>query len=145
MKQYKRDKRSPKAKNENVSKVMSANRAKNSNPEKVVRQALRLNELRGYRINYKKLPGTPDIAFTRKKVAIFVHGCYWHRCPYCNLQIPKNNTEFWINKFKKNIERDERKKLALQSQGWEVIILWECEIKRNLTNKIEDIKKTLTK
>ncbi|HVT83697.1 MAG TPA: very short patch repair endonuclease [Chitinophagaceae bacterium] len=130
-----RDKRSPVPKNENVSRVMSANKAKDTKPEIILRKALWKAGLRGYRVNYKKLPGRPDIAFVSKKVAIFVHGCFWHRCPYCNYPLPKNNTRFWKEKFKKNVERDERKIKELQKLGWQVIVIWECELKGKINLK----------
>lgn len=145
MTEYKRDKRSPTPKNHIVSRVMSANKGKNTKPEKELRHELWKNNLRGYRINYKKVPGRPDIAFISKKTAIFVNGCYWHRCPYCNLQLPKHNTSFWKMKFEKNIERDNRKKLELESLGWNVIIIWECLIKTSLQETIEKVRSTLNK
>lgn len=94
MKEYVRDKRSPKPKNENVSRVMSANKAKNSKPEVQLRKYLWNNGLKGYRLHHKKSPGRPDIAYISKKLAIFVNGCYWHRCPKCNYTLPKNNRIF---------------------------------------------------
>lgn len=94
-KEYIRDKRSPKPKNAAVSKVMSANKAKNTKPEMLFRKALWAEGIRGYRCNYKNAPGRPDIAFPKKKIAIFVNGCFWHGCPYCKMPLPKNNTEFW--------------------------------------------------
>ena len=104
--EYKRDKRSPTPKSETVSKVMSANKAKHTKPELILRKALWANGLMGYRNNYKKLPGRVDIAFTVKKLAIFVNGCFWHRCPKCNYPMPKTNEDFWENKFSKNIAID---------------------------------------
>jgi DNA mismatch endonuclease (patch repair protein) len=77
---YVRDKRSPVPKNEAVSRVMSANRAKNTKPELLLRKALWQAGARGYRLHYKRVPGRPDISFVSKKVAIFVNGCYWRRC-----------------------------------------------------------------
>ena len=125
---YLRDKRSPTPKNENVSRVMSANRAKNTKPEIIFRKKLWEAGLRGYRLNYKKIPGRPDIVFVSKKLAIFVHGCFWHRCPHCDYSLPKNNTDFWKKKFNNNIERDKRKIRDLRKLGWKVFIIWECEL-----------------
>lgn len=71
----------------------------------------------------------PDITFVGKKIAIFVHGCYWHRCPMCNYPLPKNNTEFWQAKFDRNTARDRQKRLALLRHGWKVITVWECDLK----------------
>src|SRR4051812_18942030 len=90
MKQYVRDKRSPKPKNSIVSRVMSANKGKDTKPEIFLRKKLWEKGLRGFRKNYKLIPGKPDIVYTKKKIAVFVNGCFWHRCPHCNLSLPKN-------------------------------------------------------
>lgn len=138
-KQYIRDKRSPIPTNESVSKIMSSNKAKNTKPELLVRKALWQNGLRGYRLHPKNIPGKPDIAFIGKKIAIFVNGCYWHRCPKCNYPIPKSNSEFWENKFSKNIERDKRKVKELEELGWKVITIWECKLYPNIELLINEI------
>lgn len=135
-KEYIRDKRSPKPSNENVSKIMSHNKAKNTKPELLVRKALWEKGHRGYRLHPKNIPGRPDIAFIGKKIAIFVNGCYWHRCPTCNYGIPKTNSKFWENKFSKNVERDKRKIKELKELGWKVVTIWECELK---SSNAEDI------
>lgn len=137
---YVRDKRSPRPKNEKVSRVMSANKAKNTKPELSLRKALWSEGLRGYRLHNRSLPGRPDIAFTKNKVAVFVHGCYWHRCPFCNYPLPKHNRAFWKEKFKKNAARDEKKKNDLRAVGWSVITVWECELK-----DVRESKKALRK
>jgi DNA mismatch endonuclease (patch repair protein) len=142
---YKRDKRSPKPKNESTSKVMSANKHKNTKPEIMLRRALYAKGLRGYRIHSKQLPGKPDIAFISKKIAVFINGCFWHRCPHCNYSLPKNNTQFWKEKFEKNIQRDEKKKDNLESIGWQVVTVWECELKKNIETQIRKIKSTYDK
>jgi DNA mismatch endonuclease, patch repair protein len=129
---YIRDKRSPTPKNETVSRVMSANRAKNTTPELTLRKALWASGLRGYRLHYKKIPGRPDITFVSKKTAIFVMGCFWHRCPNCNYPLPKANTAFWKDKFERNTARDARKKKDLKQLGWKVITVWECDLKNRL-------------
>ena len=105
---YIRDKRSPRPRSEAVSRVMSANRAKDTRPEVALRKALRRAGGRGYRLHYKRVPGRPDIAFVSKRVAVFVNGCYWHRCPKCDLPLPKTNTAFWKAKFDANSARDSR-------------------------------------
>ena len=140
---YSRDKRSPHPKHEGISKVMSANKAKNTKPEMALRKALWSNGIKGYRLNWKSVPGRPDIAFPGKKLAVFVHGCYWHRCPTCAYPLPKHNTDFWTNKFEKNIARDEIKKQELIKLGWKVITVWECEIKQKLDNIILNISNQL--
>ncbi len=141
-KAYLRDNRSPVPLNENVSRVMSRNKARNTKPELNLRRSLYADGVRGYRLNWKKAPGTPDIAFPGKKIAIFINGCYWHRCPHCELPLPKTNKEFWKEKFDKNIKRDIKKEKELLDLGWIVLVFWECKIKTNMkdcTNKIKAI------
>ncbi len=142
-KKYIRDGRSPIPKKSITSKVMSAIRSKNTKPELILRKALWQLGIRGYRLHSKNLAGSPDISFSRKKVAIFVNGCFWHRCPYCSLPLPKENSEYWEAKFLKNQERDTRKRNQLISSDWEVIVLWECEIKKNLGSCIKIIMEAL--
>lgn len=135
---YIRDGRAPIPKKESTSRVMSANKGRNTGPEVKLRQILCKNGIRGYRLNWKKAPGRPDIAFPKRKKAIFVHGCYWHRCSKCRLTLPKSNADFWREKFAKNIKRDKLKQKELRKDGWDVLIVWECEIKK-------DIKKAKSK
>ena len=145
MKEYLRDGRAPIPKSENISRVMSANKSKSTKPEIVLRMAFRENGILGYRLNWKKVHGTPDIAFPKKKIAIFINGCFWHRCPNCNYPLPKTNTLFWNNKFSKNIDRDQRNIDALENLDWQVFIVWECEIKKNLEIIVDKFKKILQK
>lgn len=140
---YSRDIRSPKPLNEGTSKVMSANKAKNTKPELLLRKALWHEGIKGYRLNWKKVPGRPDIAFPGRKVAIFVNGCYWHRCPKCDLPLPKTNTKFWQEKFDRNIVRDEKKNNDLLELGWNVFVFWECDIISKVDNVCVEIKKVL--
>jgi DNA mismatch endonuclease (patch repair protein) len=139
MKTYIRDKRSPKPTSSLSSRVMSAIRAKDTKPEIIFRKQLWKNGLRGYRLHWK-VEGRPDIAFPGKKIAIFIHGCYWHKCPICDLPTPKSNTAFWQDKFAKNVERDDRKKNVLEKAGWDVLIFWECQIKKDVQPLIETVK-----
>lgn len=138
---YIRDNRSPIPKNETVSRVMSANKEKNTGPELTVRRALWRNGIRGYRLHSKKVIGKPDVAFIGKKIAVFIHGCFWHRCPYCKLPLPKSNPEYWKLKFERNIGRDKRNLRILKSNGWKVVIIWECEIKHSLDKVVGRISK----
>ena len=142
-KKYIRDKRSPKPLNESTSRVMSANKAKNTKPEIALRKALWSEGYKGYRLNWKNVPGRPDIAYPGKKIAIFVNGCYWHRCPKCDLSLPKTNTRFWKEKFEKNVKRDKKKNDELLSLNWIVLVFWECDIKSDISNSIKNIKKVL--
>ncbi len=111
---------------------MKANRSKDTRPEVALRKALWHAGHRGYRLHYKKMPGRPDIAFVSKKVAIFVHGCFWHRCQSCNYRLPKVNTEFWKKKFDSNVARDRKNLNQLEAFGWTVITVWECSINSDL-------------
>ncbi len=122
---------------------MSSNKAKNTKPELKLRIALYADGIRGYRLNWKKVPGKPDIAFPGKKIGIFINGCYWHRCPYCELSLPKTNTDFWKKKFEKNIKRDKKKEKELLDLGWTVLVFWECKIKTNIKDCINKIKVNL--
>lgn len=136
---YTRDKRSPEPKNEWVSKSMRSNRGKDTSPEIILRKALRCNGMSGYRLHWH-IPGRPDICYPGKHIAIFVNGCFWHRCPHCELPLPENNSEFWKEKFDKNIVRDKTKRDTLIRDGWTVITIWECEIKKDLDDVISMIK-----
>ena len=109
---------------------MQGNKSKNTKPELVVRCYLRERGLRGYRVQWKRAPGRPDVAFPGRRVAIFVHGCFWHRCPYCNPSTPRSNVEFWQSKFERNRARDERDARELVEQGWTVVVVWECRLKK---------------
>lgn len=143
IREYKRDGRSPIPEKTSTSKVMSANKGKNTMPELALRSALWNNNIRGYRLHLKTIPGKPDIAYSKSKLAIFVNGCFWHQCPYCNNQLPKTNTEFWQAKFLKNKERDLKKQKQLKLLGWSTITIWECQIKKNIKACVEIVKERL--
>lgn len=140
---YKRDQRSPVPKDKTVSKVMSRIKGSNTGPELLLRKALFNNGLSGYRINYKKLPGRPDIVYIKRRLAIFVHGCYWHGCSVCGWKAPKHNSEFWLSKIRRNKERDEEKKVALEALGYKVITVWEHELKKDLSPVVKQIGQLL--
>lgn len=110
---------------------MQANKSKDTKPELKVRRALREAGLPGYRLHWKKAPGKPDICYPGRKVAIFVNGCFWHRCPHCDLPLPKSNVDFWEAKFRRNRERDERDHLLLLQDGWTVVVVWECRLDKD--------------
>ena len=120
----------PAASSEATRHVMQANKSKNTKPELMVRRALREAGLTGYRVHWKKAPGRPDICFVGRRVAIFVNGCYWHRCPYCALPRPRSHPEFWEAKFARNRERDARDVAELTAAGWTVVVVWECRLKK---------------
>lgn len=141
--EYLRDGRAPIPLKESTSKVMRANKAKNTTPELVMRRLLLSEGIRGYRLNWKKAPGSPDIAFPNKKIAIFINGCFWHRCPHCNPSFPKTNKAFWNQKFTKNILRDKEKISILRQNGWMVLTIWECQIKKHPTRCVARVSKLL--
>lgn len=114
-----------------IRKSMQGNKRANTKPEMLVRQRLRQAGLTGYRLQWNKAPGRPDIAFPGRKIAIFVNGCFWHRCPHCHPSTPKRNTEFWEAKFHRNVERDAKAIAELEQMGWQTITIWECELKRD--------------
>jgi DNA mismatch endonuclease (patch repair protein) len=123
---------------------MSRIRSKNTKPEKRLRSLLHRVGYR-FRINVKRLPGSPDIALPKYRTIIFVHGCFWHRHTGCKYAYtPKSRIEFWENKFRNTIERDQKKANALEASGWQVLVVWECELKNNpqvvLMSIIEKLK-----
>lgn len=114
---------------------MARVRNKDTKPEIKVRKALHAAGLR-FRLQARDLPGRPDIVFRSRRIAIFVHGCFWHRHPEptCKLtRTPKSRLEFWEPKFEANIARDARDQTALRERGWTVIIVWECELAKPST------------
>lgn len=97
-----------------------------------------------YRKNVRRLPGTPDIVLSRYQTVIFIHGCFWHRHPGCKgATTPKTRTEFWNNKFERNVANNKKHKKELESLGWHVIVIWECEINKNFTETMEHVKAEL--
>jgi len=133
----------PISSSEAVHKSMLSNRGRDTGPEKALRAALRRHELSGYRLNWKGAPGRPDIVFPESWLAIFVNGCFWHRCSRCDLPLPKTNRAFWRGKFELNVERDARKRKDLKTAGWHVITLWECEIKKDVDRCVRMIERRL--
>jgi len=127
--EFLRDGRNPIPISNKTSELFSKIHGKNTKPELFIRKALWRNKLRGYRLWPNLVPGRPDICFTKYKIAIFVNGCFWHRCPKCNPPFPKTHEDFWREKFAKNVARDHIKNELLEEQGWKVFTVWECEIK----------------
>ena len=107
---------------------MSRIRSKDTKSELIVRSTLHRMGYR-FRLHVKKLPGHPDIVLQKRRAVIFVHGCFWHRHPGCKYAyIPKSRQEFWAEKFKENVVRDEKVTEELKGLGWKVLVVWECEI-----------------
>lgn len=129
-------------------KIMSAVKSKDTRPELKLRKALWHEGLR-YRVNYKKLPGKPDIVFTRWKVVVFCDGDFWHGHNWAirgmkDLQEElASYSQYWREKILRNIERDKENNQALEALGWKVIRIWESDIKNNLADCVELVEKTL--
>ena len=117
---------------EQRSRNMSRIRSKNTRPEIIVRKYLFSRGFR-YKINYN-ITGRPDIVFPKKKLAIFIHGCFWHLhgCKYSTM--PKTNKQFWENKLNRNKSRDKIVESRLSDDGWKIYKVWECELKDNREN-----------
>jgi DNA mismatch endonuclease (patch repair protein) len=107
-------------------------RSKDTKPELVVRKLARSLGVVGYRIHRKDIPGKPDLAWVGRKLAIFVHGCFWHGhdCKE-GIRKPKSRADFWLSKIERNRERDHVQQATLESLGWRVLVIWECELHNN--------------
>ena len=122
--------------------VMSHIRSRNTKPELKVRQWLWHHGYR-YRLNVKGVPGKPDIVMRRYHTAIFVNGCFWHghgvAMPPVNssecCKIPQTNRDFWVNKIQRNQQRDQQNYQLLIDNGWQVIVIWECQLKANIIDR----------
>jgi DNA mismatch endonuclease (patch repair protein) len=122
---------------------MSRIRAKNTGPEIKLRKLLYAQGIRGYRIHYN-LQGKPDIVFTKKKIAIFIDGCFWHKCPIC-FQEPETSKEFWMKKIQSNIDRDKKVNEQLKEDGWTVMRFWEHEVRKNPDEIVKKISEMTRK
>ena len=112
------------------SKAMRSVHGKNTLPEMQVRRMLFRAGFR-FRLHDAKLPGKPDIILPKYRTIIFVNGCFWHRHPGCKkATTPSSNTVYWEEKFKQNVDRDQRTEQKLKELGWNLIIVWECELKQ---------------
>lgn len=110
---------------------MSHIRSTNSKPEEIVRKYLFAEGFR-YRKNVKKLPGCPDIVLPKYKTVIFVNGCFWHKHDCPRFVWPSSNQDYWRPKILRNIERDNQSRKELETLGWKVITVWECELKKKV-------------
>lgn len=119
---------------------MSLVRSRDTKPEMVVRRLVHGLGFR-YRLHHAGLPGKPDLVFAKRRKVIFVHGCFWHQHddPECwRSRLPKSRPEFWIPKLKANTERDARDIAVLQTGGWDVMVVWECETKPRRMHKLQE-------
>ena len=110
------------------SEIMGLVRSKDTRPEMTVRRMLHNAGYR-YRLHAEGLPGCPDVVFSARKKAIFIHGCFWHRHTCSCATLPKSNCDYWERKQARNAARDRKAILALRKSGWRVLVVWECEIK----------------
>lgn len=120
--------------------IMAAVHSKHTKPEVVVRKIVYGLGYR-YRLHAKNLPGRPDLVFPGKRKAIFVHGCFWHRHTGCRYATsPKTRVQFWESKFQTNVDRDRRNVSDLESLGWKVLTVWQCELKKlgTLTERLNE-------
>jgi DNA mismatch endonuclease (patch repair protein) len=131
------------------SKNMSHIRSTNSKPEEIVRKYLFSQGFR-YRKNVRKLPGCPDIVLAKYKTVIFVNGCFWHKHDCPRFVWPSSNQEYWEPKILRNVERDKQNTALLKEAGWNIIVVWECELKKmvreqTLEGLSEQIRKNIVK
>ncbi|WP_431884120.1 very short patch repair endonuclease [Micromonospora gifhornensis] len=118
-----------------VSAQMSRMPRVSTRPELLIRRELHRRGMR-YRVNHKLLPGRPDIAFTRAKIAVFIDGCFWHMCP-SHGTFPKNNSAWWLAKLQRNVQRDREKDDQLRALGWTVTHFWEHEDPVDVADSVE--------
>lgn len=125
---------------------MSRIRGKDTKPEELVRKYLFSQGFR-YRKNDARLPGKPDIVLPKYKTVIFVNGCFWHAHEGCRYFVwPKNNADFWKKKIESNVERDAKNYQLLKNLGWNVLIIWECELKKySFSKTMSSLEQQLTK
>lgn len=110
---------------------MSQIKGKDTKPEILVRKYIHSKGFR-YRLHDKKLPGKPDVVLNRYRTVIFIHGCFWHGHEGCKyFVVPKTRTNWWLDKINRNKEKDFESCTALQNEGWKIITIWECELKKN--------------
>ena len=121
---------------------MSMIKGKDTKPEVKVRKYLFSKGFR-YRKNVKKLPGKPDIVLRKYNTCIFINGCFWHRHEGCRyFVLPKTNVDFWAKKIESNVQRDDKNTTLLKEQGWNVLTIWECELKK--TEFEDTMERTVT-
>lgn len=120
---------------------MSCVKSRNTKLEVSFRKALFARGLKGYRVT-AKLPGKPDIVFTRYKIAIFIDGCFWHKCAKC-FSLPSSNRGFWESKINANVVRDKKNNRKLKNMGYCVIRFWEHDIKSNIDKCVDKVEKKI--
>lgn len=122
---------------------MSKIRSKDTKPEKILRSALHLRGYR-FRIHKKELPGKPDIVLPKYNTVVFVHGCFWHYHKECKEgRIPDTNSKFWKEKLFKNVEKDKKHQQQCIDLGWKTVVVWECELEKNITEVIRKLERII--
>ena len=129
------DKHSKEVRSYNMSQI----KGKNTKPEMLVRKYLHAQGFR-YRLHSKSLSGKPDIVLPKYKTLIFVHGCFWHGHKGCKyFVLPKTNTDFWLHKINGNITNDSKVIKALKKDGWKVLVIWECDLKKKMETTLANL------
>lgn len=124
------DTKTPAERSENMSRIRSTN----TKPEEIVRKYLFSHGFR-YRKNDKRYPGKPDIVLPKYRTIIFVNGCFWHMHGCSRSRLPRSNQEYWKPKIERNIQRDAENQQKLEADGWKVIVVWECELKKRMAEE----------
>jgi len=124
------DTKTPAERSENMSRIRSTN----TKPEEIVRKYLFSHGFR-YRKNDKRYPGKPDIVLPKYRTIIFVNGCFWHMHGCSRSRFPRSNQEYWKPKIERNIQRDAENQQKLEADGWKVIVVWECELKKRIVEE----------
>ena len=129
---------------EGRSKNMSHIRSTNTKPEEIVRKYLFSHGLR-YRKNVRTLSGCPDIVLPKYKAVVFVNGCFWHMHDCGRFVWPSSNKEYWSKKINRNVERDAENHRILSEQGWKVLVIWECQLKKKVADEnLENLYNAIT-
>ena len=124
------DTKTPAERSENMSRIRSTN----TKPEEIVRKYLFSHGFR-YRKNDKRYPGKPDIVLPKYRTIIFVNGCFWHMHGCSRSRLPRSNQDYWKPKIERNIQRDAENQQKLEADGWKVIVVWECELKKRIAEE----------
>lgn len=133
------DNHTPEVRSYNMAQIKS----KDTKPEELVRKYLFAHGFR-YRKNDKRYPGKPDIILPKYKTAVFVNGCFWHMHSCPGFVMPKSNLHYWEEKLKRNVDRDQKHYQALERQGWKVIVIWECQLRKQIVDEtLEKLRKSL--
>ena len=124
------DTKTPAERSENMSRIRSTN----TKPEEIVRKYLFSHGFR-YRKNDKRYPGKPDIVLPKYHTIIFVNGCFWHMHGCSRFRLPRSNQDYWKPKIERNIQRDAENQQKLEADGWKIIVVWECELKKRIAEE----------